>query len=97
MGAQTPFQSGEEVDLILRVIRAGAVVRYVPDLRIHHDQVAAVFGAAQIERARRYAPGFGRVLRLHDYGLGYLAYRLARTCFGACVALGRGDLQKMRY
>lgn len=97
VGAATRFQSGEEVDLILRAVGAGHDVRYDPALTVFHEQVAASFSAVQLDRSRRYAPGFGRVLRKHRYGLAYLAYRLARTGFGCGLALARGDLWKVRY
>lgn len=97
VGAATRFQSGEEVDLILRAVEAGYDVRYDPTLAVFHDQVAASFSAVQLDRSRRYAPGFGRILRKHHYGLAYLGYRLARTSFGCGLALARGDLWKMRY
>lgn len=97
VGAATRFQSGEEVDLILRAIELGHDVRYKPELSVFHDQVTSVFSAVQLDRSRRYAPGFGRILRKHRYGPAYLAYRLARTSLGCGLALARGDLWKVRY
>lgn len=97
VGAASIYQSGEEVDLILRIMQDSTPVYFQPDLIVRHEQVDAAFGATQILRAKKYAPGFGRILRVHDYGAAYFAYRIARTCFGALLAAVRLDSGKLRY
>ncbi len=96
VGAPTPFKSGEETDFLLRALAAGARGFYRRDLIVHHDQ-APVDGAGGVARAQDYARGFGRVLRMHDYGTAYLGMRLARTSARAVLAAATGDMATARY
>ena len=97
VGAPTAFKSGEETDFVLRILNTNAKAMFQHDLVVHHDQVGDNAGAAGLRRAKAYAPGFGRVLRLHRYGFRYVASRLLRTLAGGALALGRGDLGALRY
>lgn len=96
VGAQSPFKSGEETDFVLRALATGARGVYRRDIVVHHDQ-APVGGAGGAARAQDYARGFGRVLRLHDYGWPYLAMRVLRTSARAALALATGDMATARY
>jgi glycosyltransferase involved in cell wall biosynthesis len=96
VGAATKFQSGEETEFVLRLLARGAKGWFHHDLFVHHDQVLAD-DAAALRRVRAYAPGFGRVLRLHGYGLTYLGRRLARTLARACLAYVQGDNATAKY
>jgi hypothetical protein len=80
----------------LRLLEAGLEAHFHHDLVVHHDQVLDD-GPAALRRAEAYAPGFGRVLRLHDYGALYLGMRLARTLARGVIALVQGDLATARY
>lgn len=96
VGAPTPFKSGEETDFLLRALATGARGFYRRDLLVHHDQ-APVGGAGGVARAQDYARGFGRVLRLHDFGAAYVAMRVARSSARAALALAAGDMATARY
>jgi glycosyltransferase involved in cell wall biosynthesis len=96
VGAQTQFKSGEETDFVLRLLAQGSKGRFYHDLFVHHDQVLDD-GAIALRRAQAYAPGFGRVLRLHRYGMIYLAQRLARTLARAGLAGLQGDAATAKY
>ncbi len=90
VGAGTEFGSGEETDILLRMLAAGSRGRFLPDLVIHHDQVDTAVNAATLRRARLYAAGYGHVLRLHGYPSGFATYRAARSLAAAVVAALRG-------
>ncbi|MGY2051401.1 WecB/TagA/CpsF family glycosyltransferase [Methylobacterium sp. JK268] len=98
VGAATPFQSGEETDFILRCLARGGTGRFDPSLVVRHDRIAEDARAAA-DRAARYAPGFGRVLRLHGFGTGYLGERVLRAgARGAlCLLGGRRDEARQRF
>lgn len=96
VGAASAFKSGEETDFLLRALAAGARGFYRRDLVVHHDQ-APVGGAGGVSRAQDYARGFGRVLRLHDYGAAYVGMRVARSSARALLALATGDMATARY
>lgn len=96
VGAESPFKSGEETDFLLRVLAAGARGSYRRDIVVHHDQ-APVAGGAGIARAQDYARGFGRVLRLHDFGTPYAVMRVARSSARALLSAATGDMATARY
>lgn len=96
VGAASAFKSGEETDFLLRALASGARGFYRRDLVVHHDQ-APVGGAGGVSRAQDYARGFGRVLRLHDYGAAYAGMRVARSSARALLALATGDMATARY
>jgi glycosyltransferase involved in cell wall biosynthesis len=88
VGADTPFKSGEETDLLLRCVEGGYKALFDHSLIIHRDQVNVTHA-----RQRAYLVGYGRVLKLHNYGLPYLASRIACSTLGGTYRLARGDMQ----
>lgn len=76
IGAQSPWQSGEGTDLLLRLLRADGIVTFVPDLVIHEDGSPLEVRERRM-KARRYARGTGRVIRRH-YGLWFRVRSLMR-------------------
>jgi glycosyltransferase involved in cell wall biosynthesis len=90
VGAETPFQSGEETDFLLRILATGATGFYTPDLIVRHDPVDSD-AQARLRRARGYSVGFGRVLRLHRFGWSYLGPRLVRSAVRGALFFVRGD------
>lgn len=89
VGSDTPFQSGEEADFLLRALAAGRGLRFFPELIVHHDQVTDEYGPRQIERARKYGRGFGALMRKQRFPLIYVGYRLLRPVGGWLAALVR--------
>jgi glycosyltransferase involved in cell wall biosynthesis len=96
VGSATRFKSGEETDFALRLIARGYRGLYHHDLFVHHEQVL-IDDAESVRRAKAYAPGFGRVLRMHRYGLAYLGQRVARTLARAALACAQGDFAMAKY
>lgn len=96
VGSGTLFGAGEETDFILRVLKTGRKGRFLPDLMVRHDQVHVRQDAAHLAKARLYAQGYGRLLRLHGYGVAYLAGRLFRNMVAAGLASVRGQAHELR-
>lgn len=96
VGAPTPYQSGEETDFILRCLLAGAAARFEPALLIRHDRTDED-AAAAARRAARYAPGFGRVLRLHGFGALYALERALRSGSRGALFLLGGRVDEARH
>ena len=88
VGANTPFKSGEETDLLLRCVEGGYKALFDHSLTVYHDQVSVTNA-----RQRAYSAGYGRVLKLHNFGLLYLASRIGRSALGGTYRLATGDLQ----
>jgi 2-beta-glucuronyltransferase len=87
VGAPTRYQSGEETDFILTSMKNQARAVYISELRICHDQVDDIGMARTFKRAWMYSLGFGYVLKKHDFGFGYLSYRVGRSIVGAVWAI----------
>ena len=91
VGSDSPFQSGEEADFLLRAIAAGQGLRYFPQLCVHHDQVISDYGPRQVERARKYGRGFGALMRKQRFSFPYVLYRLTRPLASLALAALRRD------
>jgi len=92
-GSQGPWKSGEETDLLLRLLRAGVKIGYWPEKLVGHGNPTAEFDAAAYARALEYGRGLGRVLAKHHRPLNEKALVLMRPMMGAVMAAfsGRGD------
>lgn len=90
VGAGTPFQSGEETDLLLRCLAHGIHVDYDRDLVVHHCHITTA-STAQTGRARVYSQGYGRLLRVHGYGFGHLGAGVGRSLGRGLLCLATGD------
>jgi glycosyltransferase involved in cell wall biosynthesis len=97
VGAGTGFHSGEEADILLRVLDAGLRAEYRPDLIVHHDQVDSTVGEAQIRRAIQYGRGFGGLLRKHRFPLATIVYRVGRPLVGSILYRLVGKTTLGRY
>lgn len=96
LGSGSPWSSGEEVEYVLRAIRAGARIEYDPSLTVTHAR-------------KRYTPqelrtvGFrdgasvGWILRRHGYGARETARMLVRPVGGIGAALLRRDLTRASF
>lgn len=92
VGSGTRFGAGEETDFLLHILAGGGWIVFRHDIFVHHDQVNQTFDVPSLDRARLYAQGFGRVLRLHDYALSYALFRSARSFCAALLGLLGGRL-----
>lgn len=64
VGAQSPYQSGEETDFVLQFLNRGCKAVYCPNITVLHCQVDPEIGSKQLSRAWRYSARFGRVPRI---------------------------------
>ena len=92
LGSGTTWSSGEEMDYLIRAVRAGASIEYDPSLVVTHDVRAddARIGA-------RDGASVGYLLRKHDYPLRVVFRMLLRPLGGAFVSLLRVDGGRSRY
>lgn len=99
LGAGSPGQAAEDLDLLLRLIRAGARVRYAPDAVVYHECQSAAR-----RKATRWSYGYGigalaaMLLRRGDtYGLTILRgalHSIARRVAQAGLALDGGAMHQ---
>lgn len=90
VGAPTPWQAGEDTDLLLRAMAAGFVVRYEPSLHVYQDDPRRD-GTDLTHKMAGYGRGVGRVLALNRYPASYVTWVVARkrAVSAARLALAR--------
>jgi 2-beta-glucuronyltransferase len=87
VGAPSRYQSGEETDFVLTLMKKNARAVYLSHLRIGHDQVENIGARRMLKRAWAYSLGFGYVLKKHNFGFNYLTYRVGRSILSAMWAI----------
>jgi len=87
LGAETPFQSGEESDFILRALGKNLSILFYPQLTIHHNQISNAITNKAIIRAKCYGAGYGALLKKHKFSKMYVLYKLFRPLTRAFLYL----------
>lgn len=96
LGSCSPWSSGEEVDYLVRALRAGARIEYDPSLVVHH--AVKRYTPAELRGVgRRDGESIGWILRRHGYGARATARMLARPLGGVCLSLARRDLAQAGF
>jgi glycosyltransferase involved in cell wall biosynthesis len=96
VGANTPFGSGEETDYLIRTIKLGFNLQYLPDLVVFHPN-PVLYNENHRRKAFRYGVGMGRVLIKHRYTLAFNAYTILRPLGGALLSLIQLRTNKASY
>lgn len=97
VGAGTAFGSGEETDYLVRAIRSGFRLEYLPDLKVCHPNPLAVWNRRTVRRAYDYGAGMGLVVRKHGYPFWFKGKILARPLAGALLAMAALHPGRSRY
>lgn len=96
LGSGTPWSAGEDVDLIVRALRADAQARHDPSLVVHHP-LREPTGDELVAVGRRDGASVGFLIGRHRLGRRVLARMLARPVGGVAAALARGDVARARF
>jgi glycosyltransferase involved in cell wall biosynthesis len=97
VGAATPFQSGEESDLVLSAMAAHMQLAYFPELIVHHDQVDTSNATAYVDRAGKYGAGYGALLHKHHFGIGYMCFRVLRSMVSSLLKVAQLQWTEAHY
>lgn len=96
LGSGSPWSSGEEVDYVIRAIRAGARIEYDPALIVTHDRKR--YTSRELRAVgRRDGASVGWILRRHGYGPRMVGRMLVRPLGGVGASLVRGDLARASF
>jgi glycosyltransferase involved in cell wall biosynthesis len=90
-GAAGPAQSGEESDLVLRALAAGARIEHDPALVVHNDEPRDTIDGRFVTKMAGYGVGQGLVWRRHHLPPSLLAALVARKLVAAPVRATRGQ------
>jgi len=96
VGARTQFGSGEETDYLIRTVKLGFNVQYLPDLVVFHPN-PILYDRNHCSKAFRYGVGMGRVLSKHRYTFSFNLYTILRPFAGAVLSLLTLRPQKAAY
>ena len=86
LGSPEPWSSGEEIDYLIRAIRAGARIEYDPALVVEHG-----VGADDARVGLRDGASVGYLLRKHRYPVRTVGRMLVRPMGGVVVSFVRRD------
>lgn len=90
-GAPGLLQAGEDVDFLIRCVARGLRIHYDPDLTVFHDPVDRERSEKTLRRIQTYSVSFGHLIRRHEFGPAYLAFRLARSLARGAIYAVQGD------
>jgi len=96
VGASTRFGSGEETDYLIRTIKLGFEIQYLPDLVVFHPN-PILYNRNHCIKAFRYGVGMGRVLSKHRYATSFDLYAILRPLGGAVLSLFTLQVSKAAY
>ena len=96
LGSGTPWSSGEDIDLLIRLLRAGERVEYDPSIVVEHPLRA--FTPAELAGiGGRDGASVGFLLRKHHYGPRVVTRMLVRPGIGIAAALVQRDRTTARF
>ena len=89
VGADTPYQSGEETDYFLRALESGFEMWYEPSIHVFHPELRTQ--QRLFRTVYPYSLGMGYTLRLHRYSLFSVMGILCRALGGAATSAARAQ------
>jgi glycosyltransferase involved in cell wall biosynthesis len=96
-GAKTGWWSDEGPDLVLRLIKAGNIIKFRPDLVIYHPNPIKEFNDKTFTRSYQYGSGRGRFLRKHNFPSWFVLYVFALYVAGIGIGIFQFNLPKCKY
>jgi GT2 family glycosyltransferase len=96
LASGTPWSSGEEVEYVVRALRAGARIAYDPAIVVTH--AVKTYSPAELRAVGlRDGASVGWILRRHGYGPRTIARMLVRPLGGIGASLVRGDVARASF
>ncbi len=86
-GADSPYQSGEETDLLLRLLKKDAKIYYDPEIKVGHPNVQMKWNKKTIQRGKTYGRGLGYLLKKHHFSFLQVLPMLIRPLGGFVLSL----------
>lgn len=93
LGAESPWQSGEGTDLLLRGLQKGYRIAYLPNAIVWEDPMPSLQHSEGMIRMRRYARGTGRVMSRRMNVAGQVLF-LLRSVAKVLLGLRRLSIQR---
>lgn len=93
IGSPGPWQSGDETDILLRILAHSGRVQYDPRLTIHHADERWSTSPSYPVKMHGYGVGVGALWRRHDLPRSLMAYLIVRKL----VAIAFNTVRGKRY
>ncbi|HRY10196.1 MAG: glycosyltransferase [Actinobacteria bacterium] len=90
-GSKQGYLSGEESDLVLKLLERGYRIRYEPELRVHQDDPRDEVTPAFVDKMAGYAQGQGRLFADHDLSKALFGWLLVRKLAATCIRSIKGQ------
>jgi GT2 family glycosyltransferase len=97
VGSGTVWGGGEDLDYVVRALRAGCSVHYAPALVVHHPGKREHHSDPDPRQGFEYGAGYGRALRKNELPWWFGVYSCARSFGGAALSLMRGNVGLARF
>ena len=97
LGARTPWQSAEDIDLPIRLVTTGFQLRYDPEIVVYHPASLKDGAPQSCKRAYGYGVGVGFIWRKHNFPKWLVSYYLTRPLAGYIVSMAMLQPGKSRY
>lgn len=102
LGAGTDIGSGEETDLVYRLLKNDVKCLYLGDLFVYHPVIDGNYCVSDITKYYKYGVGFGYLVRRmvdnKDYSIIlYYFYIIIRILAGLIVSVNKGINRKVYY
>jgi glycosyltransferase involved in cell wall biosynthesis len=95
LGSGVGWDAAEDVDLVVRCLKAGFRIGYSPTLKVKHPDPRR--GYSDPQQGLRYGAGMGRVLSKHRYPPWFVTYHLLRSLGSALLGVLKADYKRARY
>lgn len=95
-GSHEGYMSGEESDLVLKILAAGHRLRYDPSIVVLQDEPRDAVPADFPQKMAGYGRGFGRLFKQHHLGRARFEGLLVRKRLGAVTRWARGGSELAR-
>lgn len=96
LGSGTPWQSGEDTDFPLQLLRYGHRICYEPGIQVYHPQHSQMTRDAET-RAYNYGCGLGRVMKKHHFPARAMVMVLVRPFGASLLFLLLGRIRRARF
>lgn len=97
VGCESPWNSDEGPDLLLRMMARGLRIDYCPDLCIHHPNPLQMQDERLQERNFKYSRGRGYLLRKHQFPVSQIFKTMFRSLGGSLLMAVAGRPFWARY
>ena len=97
VGAGTSWGAGEENDYLIRALKKGMRLYYLPSIYVFHPEPVKSYNYRSFERAYKYGLGGGYVARKHYHFCVFLYYGVIRAFGGIVLALMKGNFGEAYY